>query len=71
MKKAYRAPIAKKIDYAFQEQVVAESLPVKNFVDAWDTGIVCTWGEAGCSVVYNVKARTLDDCMYPGNIPLN
>lgn len=72
VKKAYRAPVAKKIDYAYQEQVVAESLPVKNYVDAWETGVVCTWGEAGCSVVYNqTKARGLNDCMYPGNIPLN
>lgn len=73
MKKAYRAPVAKKIDYAYQEQVVAESLPVKNYVDAWDTGIVCTWGWAECSIIYNKPqmARGLDDCENQGNIPLN
>ena len=73
MKRVYKAPIAKKIDYAYQEQVVAQSLPVQNYVDAWLTNKVCTWGEAGCSWVYNMPkmARGLDDCEKQGNIPLD
>ena len=71
MKKTYHAPIAKKIDYSYQEQVVAQSLPIQYFVDAWQTGKVCTWGGAECSVIYNQpKARGLNDCEYQGNVPL-
>lgn len=71
MKKIYCTPIAKKIDYAYQEQVVAQSIPVKEYLDAWDTGVVCTWGWVECSIIYNQpKARGLNDCEHQGNIPL-
>lgn len=75
MKKKYYAPIAKKIDYTYQEQVVAQSpgnVPVEGFLDPWNTHVVCTWGWTDCSLVYNVptKARGLNDCENQGNIPL-
>jgi len=73
MKKTYRTPIAKKVDYAFQEQIAAASVPVEHHTDWHHTGIVCTWGatQNNCSVIYNVptKARGLNDCMSPGDIP--
>jgi len=73
MKKAYTAPKAKLVNYAYQEQIRAESLPVKGYIDAWDTGIVCTWGGAGCSDIYNKPsmARGLNDCIIQGTIPLD
>lgn len=73
MKKVYRAPIAKKIDYAFEDQVTATSYPINNYADPWHTNKVCTWGDGTCSVIYNVAkmARGLDDCQVPGNIPLD
>ena len=73
MKKVYYAPIAKKIDYAFEEQVAAQSYPINNYADPWLTEKVCTWGDGSCSVIYNVpsKARGLNDCQYPGTIPLD
>lgn len=66
VKKAYRAPVAKKIDYAYQEQVVAESYPLHNYADPW-RGSVCTWGDGSCSVIYNLMARGLNDCQVQGN----
>ena len=72
MKKNYHKPIVKKVDYVFSEQITASSLPVQNYIDAWHTGKVCTWGEAACSIIYNKpKARGLDDCYNQGNIPLD
>lgn len=71
MKKPYRKPIAKKVDYAFEEQIAAASYPISNYADPWN-GNVCTYGDGQCSLVYNTptKARGLDNCiMYPG-VPL-
>lgn len=71
MKKAYHAPMAKKIDYEFDDQVAAASYPINNYADPW-LGGVCTWGDGNCSMIYYepTKARGLNDCsMYPG-VPL-
>lgn len=66
MKRTYRKPIAKKIDYDFQEQIMAASIPIQTKLDPWHTGEHCTWGTADCSVIFNVRTRGLDDCLVPG-----
>lgn len=66
MKKAYSTPKAKMIDYSFEDQVIAQSYPISSFADPWK-GRVCTWGDGGCSMIYNVMARGLGDCDAPGN----
>ena len=75
MKKTYHAPVAKKIDYAFDEQIIAASVPIRGYADWFDTGIVCTYEVETymCNKMYNTpKARaTLDDCSMQGLIPLN
>lgn len=61
--------MARKVDYAFTEQIAASSYPLNNYADPWN-GQVCTWGNGSCSVIYNVatSARGLDDCQIPGVI---
>ena len=74
MKKTYRAPVAKKIDYAFNEQIVATSIPINDHTDWHKTGKVCTWGptKVNCSTIYNVPlARGLNDCLDQGDVPLD
>lgn len=74
MKKMYCAPVAKKIDYAFDDQIVATSVPVEHHTDWYETGIVCTWGptKVNCNTIYNVPlARGLNNCLDQGDIPLN
>ena len=75
MKKAYKAPVAKKVDYVFEDQVVAAgSVPVENHTDWYHTGLVCTWGptKPNCNTIYNQpKARGLNNCLDQGDIPLN
>lgn len=68
MKKTYRSPIAKKIDYTYEENVVAKSYPISNYADPWEGGR-CTYGDGSCSVMFNVpkKARGWDDCIYQGS----
>lgn len=65
MKRTYRTPTARKVDYVFQEQVTAVSYPISNYADPWRAD-KCTWGDGSCSIVFNVKARGLDDCSYQG-----
>lgn len=66
MKKTYRKPLAKKIDYDFQEQITATSIPEQTKLDPWLTQEHCTWGTSDCSVIFNVMARGLNDCLHPG-----
>lgn len=67
MKKPYRSPTAKKVDYAFQEQVAASSYPLNNYADPWHSDY-CTWSGGDCSIIFNVatNARGLDDCLNQG-----
>ena len=71
MKKAYKAPVAKKVDYVFENQVVAAgSLPVEGNIDWHLTGKWCTWGESmeNCNVIYNQsKSRYLNSCDIQGD----
>lgn len=71
MKKAYSRPMARKVDYAFTEQIAASSYPLSNYADPWEGG-KCTYGDSNCSLVYNVatSARGLYDCLNPGYPPL-
>ena len=71
MKKEYCKPVAKKIDYSFDEQIAAASYPINNYADPWLTNKVCTYGDGSCSLVYNVMARGLNDCQVQGNVPLD
>jgi len=72
MKKEYCKPIAKKVDYSFEEQIAASSYPLMNYADPWHTNKVCTWGDGSCSVIYNQPvARGLNDCFVQGTIPLD
>lgn len=68
MKKAYNTPKAHKVDYSFEEQLVAESRPpIAGHTDWWQGG-VCTHGsDAECSGIFNVKAKGLNDCWIQGN----
>lgn len=65
MKKMYQKPSVKKVDYNFQEQIVATSYDIENYADPWKTGY-CTWGDGVCSVVFNLskKSRGIDNCSY-------
>ncbi len=68
MKKIYRSPIAKKIDYAFDEQIIAQSVPFSPKTDPDEVG-VCTWTGATCFMIYYeaAKVRGVDNCdSYPG-----
>lgn len=71
MKKKYHVPMAKKIDYALEEHVSAESYPVNNYADPWHTNKVCTYGDGSCSLVYHTPkmARGLYDCFVQGTVP--
>lgn len=75
MKKTYKAPVAKKVDYVFEDQIVAGSVPVQGHTDWYQTDIVCTWGPNtfNCNKIYNepVMVRSLDQCSMQGDIPLN
>ena len=66
MKKAYSTPKAHKVDYSFDEQLVAQSWPLMGYADPWRGG-VCTHGDGECSSIFNVKAKGLNDCITPGN----
>ena len=66
MKKMYMTPAAKKVEFSYQDHVVAASYPVNIMADPWDAQ-KCTWGDGACSVIYNVKAKGLDDCSYQGS----
>lgn len=73
MKKTYHAPVAKKIDYAFDEQITAQSVPINDHTDWYHTEKVCTWGQSHymCNIIYNTpKTKSLDQCMAQGDIPL-
>lgn len=69
MKKKYSRPMARKVDYVFQEQIAASSYPLNNYADPWN-GDACTWGNGECSLIYNVAttSRGLNDCLNQGVI---
>ena len=71
MKKAYRTPVVKKVEYAFDEQIVAVSIPIRGYADWYNTGIVCTYGlqTLYCNKIYNEpQARGLNNCLIQGDI---
>lgn len=68
MKRTYQKPMAKKIDYDFQEQIMATSIPIQTKLDPWDTKEHCTWGTSDCSAIFNVMARGLNDCIVQGDV---
>ena len=76
MKREYRKPMAKKIDYAFEEQVIARSdyHEPEDYDDPYKTHLVCTWGPTMpmCNVIYNkpTQARGLNQCAYQGDIEI-
>lgn len=76
MKKTYCAPVVKKIDYAYDEQIIAQSVPnvpIRGYADWFNTGIVCTYEleTYNCNKIYNEpKAKGLDTCSMQGFIPL-
>ena len=57
MKNEYKKPVVKMIDYAYQEQVVANSSLGDN-VDGLGT-TMCTYNYPGCAVTYS----TVPPCM--------
>ena len=65
MKKMYITPMAKKVMFSYQDQVTAASYPTAPNADPWEAD-KCTWGDGSCSVVFNPKAKGLDDCMVQG-----
>ena len=68
MKRKYAKPFVQKIEYAYEEQVVARSYPLRDYADPWNGG-KCTWGGSSCSIIYNTpKARGWDDCENQGVI---
>ncbi len=65
MKKAYNTPKATKVDYSFQEQLVAQSWPTSDYADPW-RGSVCTYNDGSCNIMFTTsKARGLYDCEVP------
>ncbi|MBR5547918.1 MAG: hypothetical protein IKU70_13200 [Clostridia bacterium] len=67
MKKMYQTPKAHKVDYSFQEQLVAQSWPIAGYADPWKHS-VCTYDDGVCSKVYLMNARGINDCTtLPGN----
>ena len=63
MKKAYLKPSAKKVDYSFDDQIMAASYPIKEWHDPMYTN-KCTWGDSSCNWIFNVpKTRSMiDNC---------
>lgn len=62
MKKMYQKPSVKKVDYNFQEQVIAASVPIKTLSDPWGTDY-CTHRESDCSkIFYTPKTLGINDC---------
>lgn len=69
MKRTYRTPVVKMVDYAFKEHVTAEfSFPVAGWADP---GVidVCTHNDGVCYDIYNVMMRGLNSCKEQGKIP--
>lgn len=53
MKKAYKSPVVKKIDFVYDEQVVAESQPAYNlFGDPGELTQRCRFSIAECTYYY-------------------
>ena len=56
MKNEYKKPVVKMIDYAYQEQVVADSYATAGNYDP--IGIdACTWMEPGCRVLHTTDTN--------------
>ena len=75
MKKQYRTPFARKIDYSFKEQVVASTgkpavgTELAAFAPATDA---CTYfyETEECNLIYNTAARGFNNCTSQGR-PVN
>ena len=69
MKKSYSKPAARKIEFSYTNQVMAQSYPISNYADPWMAD-KCTYGDGNCSLVYNkpsgVMTAGLDDCITQG-----
>ena len=71
MKKEYRKPAIKKIDYAFEEQVMAQySFPTSGWADPSVIN-ACTYDHGMCYDKYNVMVRTIgpNSCKEQGSVP--
>ena len=70
MKKSYSKPAARKIEFSYTNQVMAQSGQVADWGDPWDIK-KCTWQiDSNCSVIFNkpsgVMTLGLDDCTNQG-----
>lgn len=70
MKRMYKEPYAKKVNFEYDDQVVATSV----YPDApqGDPYVInnCTWHRTNstCNIMFNTpKARGIDNCMMDGN----
>ncbi len=71
MKKLYRKPVAKKVDYVFEEQVMAQySFPTSGWADPSDIG-ACTYDHGTCYDKYNIIVRVIgpNSCKEQGSVP--
>ena len=63
--KKYVTPIAKKVEFSYQDHVLATgSFPLSTYADPWDVD-TCTRKTNECSLVYYTKAKGVDDCYFP------
>lgn len=71
MKKAYYTPVAKKIDYVFEEHVIAEySFPTAGWADPSEIN-ACTYDHGTCYKMYNkmVRIQGPNSCDSQGMVP--
>lgn len=67
MKRIYLKPVAKRIDYHYQEQVMAASYPISDFAAPLRPDR-CTWGDGSCNVMFNVpQSRGINNCAHQGH----
>ena len=69
MKKAYRKPVAKLVNYEFDVNVRAEySFPTSGWADPAEIK-ACTYDHGACFDKYNVMARGANSCSEQGYVP--
>lgn len=56
MKREYRSPKVKVVNYDFKEQVVAESFPVSGYADPWGYQR-CSYTNGSCTYFYNTAGE--------------